>query len=115
MKVFFCNSPSGIGRAVGWSRDLGISGVGEGIDEVLSIRGKGDSLLLDTLAAVLLSMEWPGKGLGLLQRGRLGLIMPVGQLPKETPNNEPLDFTYGRDMGGKNTRVREVHAEENPS
>lgn len=91
----FRNSPSGIGRAVGWSRDLGISSVGEGIEEVLSIRGKGDSLLLDTLAAVLLSMEWPGKGLGLLQRGRLGLIMPVGQLPKDTPNNEPADFTYG--------------------
>lgn len=90
---FFQNSPSGIGRAVGWSRDLGISSVGEGIDEGLSIRGKGDSLLLETLAAVLLSIEWPGKGLGLLQSGRLGLMMPAGQLPKETPNNEPPDFT----------------------
>lgn len=100
----FCNSPSGIGRGVEWSRDLGISSVGEGIDEVLSIRGKGDSLLLDMLAAVLLSMKWPGKGLGLLHRGRLGLIMPVGQLPKETPNNEPPDFTYGR-----NTEEGETH------
>lgn len=81
---------------MGWSRDLGISSVGEGIDEVLSIRGKGDSLLLETLAAVLLSIEWPGKGLGLLQSGRLGLIMPVDQLPKETPNKEAPDFTYGR-------------------
>lgn len=88
---------------MGWSRDLGISSVGEGMEEVLSIRGRGDSLLLDTLAAVLLSMEWPGKGLGLLQRGRLGLIMPVGQLPKETPNKEPPDFTYGRNRGGKKT------------
>lgn len=86
---------------MGWSRDLGISSVGEGMDEVLSIRGKGDSLLLDMLAAVLLSMEWPGKGLGLLQRGRLGLIMPVGQLAKEIPNNEPPDFTCGRNMGEK--------------
>lgn len=85
------------------------------MEEVLSIRGRGDSLLLDTLAAVLLSMEWPGKGLGLLQRGRLGLIMPVGQLPKETPNKEPPDFTYGRNGGKKNTRVRDVHVEENPS
>lgn len=86
---------------MGWSRDLGISSVGEGMEEVLSIRGRGDSLLLDTLAAVLLSMEWPGKGLGLLHRGRLGLIMPVGQLPKETPNKETPDFTYGRNGGGK--------------
>lgn len=89
---------------MGWSSDLGISSVGEGMDEGLSMRGKGDSLLLDTLAAVLLSMKWPGKGLGLLQRGRPGLIMPVGQLPKETPNNEAPDFTYGRKMGGKKHR-----------
>lgn len=106
MKVFFCNLPSGICRGMGWSMDLGISSVGEGIDEVLSIRGKGDSLLLDMLAAVLLSMEWPGKGLGLLQRGRLGLIMPAGQLPKETLNNEPPDFTYGRNIGEKHTDER---------
>lgn len=71
------------------------------MEEVLSIRGRGDSLLLDTLAAVLLSMEWPGKGLGLLQRGRLGLMMPAGQLPKETPNKEAPDFTYGRNRGEK--------------
>lgn len=96
---FFGNSPSGTGRGAGWSRDLGISSVGEGIDKGLSIRGKGDSLLLDTLAAVLLSMKWTGRGLGLLHRGRPGLIMPVGQLPKETANNEPPDFTYGRNMG----------------
>lgn len=82
------------------------------MDEDLSIRGKGDSLLLDTLAAVLLSMKWPGRGLGLLQRGRPGLIMPVCQPPKETPNNGPPDFTYGRNMAGKNTQVRDVHEEE---
>lgn len=40
-----------------WSRDLGISRAGEGIDEVLSMRGTGDSLLLETLAAVLPSRE----------------------------------------------------------
>lgn len=40
-----------------WSRDLGISRVGEGMDEVFSMRGKGDSLLLETLAVVLPSRE----------------------------------------------------------
>ena len=53
----FCHLPSGMGRAVRWSRDLGISKAGEGMDEVFSIRGKGDSLLLETLAAVLPSRE----------------------------------------------------------
>ncbi len=53
----FCYSPSGIGRGKGWSRDLGISRAGEGMDEVFSMRGKGDSLLLETLAAVLPSRE----------------------------------------------------------
>lgn len=89
----FCHSPSGMGRGVAWSRDLGISKAGEGIEEVFSMRGKGDSLLLETLAAVFPSRECPGMGLGLLHRGRLGLIIPLGQLPKETPSNEPPDFT----------------------
>lgn len=53
----FCHSPSGMGRAVGWSRDLGISNAGEVMDEVFSMRGKGESLLLETLAAVLPSRE----------------------------------------------------------
>lgn len=55
--MFFGHSPSGIGRGKVWSRDLGISRAGEGMDEVFSIRGKGDSLLLETLAAVLPSRE----------------------------------------------------------
>ncbi len=80
------------------------------MDKVFSMRGKGDSLLLETLAAVLPSRECPGMGLGLLHRGRLGLIMPLGQLPKETPSNEPPDFTWGEKR--KNKRVREVEAEE---
>lgn len=46
-----------MGRGVAWSRDLGISRAGEGMDEVLSMRGKGDSLLLETLAAVFPSRE----------------------------------------------------------
>lgn len=95
---------------MGWSRDLGISSAGEGIDGALSMRGKGDSLLLETLAAVLPSREWPGMGLGLLHSGRLGLIMPLGQLPKETPSKEPPDFTWGRKQ--KHKRVREVEGEE---
>lgn len=65
------------------------------MDEVLSIRGKGDSLLLETLAAVLPSREGPGMGLGLQLSGRLGLITPLGQLPKETASNELPDFTWG--------------------
>lgn len=68
------------------------------MEELFSRRGKGDSLLLEMLAAVLPSRECPGMGLGLLHRGRLGLIIPLGQLPKETPNNEPPDFAWG---GGK--------------
>lgn len=96
-----------------WSRDLGISSAEEGMDEVLSMRGNGDSLLLETLAAVLPSREWPGMGLGLLHSGRLGLIMPLGQLVKETPSKEPPDFTWERKW--KNKRVREVEVEEIPS
>lgn len=46
-----------MGRGVAWSRDLGISKAGEGIEQVFSMRGKGDSLLLETLAAVLPSTE----------------------------------------------------------
>lgn len=80
-----------MGWGLGWSRDLGISSAGE----ILSMRGKGDSLLLETLAAVLPSREFPSMGLGLLHSGRLGLIMPLGQLPKETPSNEPHDFIWG--------------------
>lgn len=49
-------------------------------------------------------------GLGLLHRGRLGLIMPLGQLPKETPSNEPPDFAWGRKE--ENKRVREVDGEQ---
>jgi len=49
--------PSGIGRGVAWSWDLGISRAGEDMDEVFSRQGKGDSLLLETLAAVLPSRE----------------------------------------------------------
>lgn len=48
-------------------------------------------------------------GLGLLQRGRLGLIMPLGQLPKETPSNEPPDFAWG--VQRKNKRVRKLEVE----
>ena len=55
--IIFGHSPSGIGRGVAWSRDLGISRAGEGMDEVFSMRGKGDSLLLETLAAVLPSRD----------------------------------------------------------
>lgn len=55
--MLFGHSPSGIGRGVAWSRDLGISRAGEGMDEVFSIQGRGDSLLLETLAAVLPSRE----------------------------------------------------------
>lgn len=83
------------------------------MDEVLSMRGIGDSLLLETLAAVLPSREWPGMGLGLLHRGRLGLIMPLGQLPKETPSREPPDFTWGGE-GRKNKGVREEEEEVKP-
>lgn len=90
----FWNSPSGIGRGTGWSRDLGISSAREGMKETLSRRGKGDSLLLETLAAVLLSMDCPGIGLGLLHSGRLGLIMPLGQPPKEAADDEPPDFIW---------------------
>lgn len=79
---------------MGWSRDLGISRVGEGMEEVFSIRGMGDSLLLETLAAVLTSREWPGIVLGLWHRGKLGLITPLGQPGNETPSNEPPDFTW---------------------
>lgn len=82
-----------MGRGEGWSSDFGISKAGEGMEELFSMRGKGDSLLLETLAAVLPSREWPGRGLGLLQRGRLGLITPLGHPPNETPNNEPPDFS----------------------
>lgn len=46
-----------MGRGARWSRDLGISSAGEGMDEVFSMRGKGESLLLETLAAVLPSRE----------------------------------------------------------
>lgn len=63
------------------------------METFLSTRGTGDSLVLEMLAAVLPSAEWPGMGLGLLDRGMLGL-MPLGQLPNEIPNNEPPDFTW---------------------
>lgn len=81
-----------MGRGARWSRDFGISKAGEGIEELFSMRGIGDSLLLETLAVVLPSREWPGMGLGLLHRGKLGLITPLGQFAKETPSNEPPDF-----------------------
>lgn len=93
------HSPSGMSCGLGWSSDLGISSVGE----ILSIRGKGDSLLLETLAAVLPSRELASMVLGLLQSGRAGLIMPLGQLPKETPSSELHDFIWGeedKDPGG---------------
>lgn len=87
----WCDSPSGMGCGLGWSSDLGISSVGE----ILSRRGKGDSLLLETLAAVLPSRELASMVLGLLHSGRPGLIMPLGQLPKDTPSSEPHDFIWG--------------------
>lgn len=104
--VCFCHLPSGIGRGVGWSRDLGISRAGEGIDEVFSMRGKGDSLLLETLAAVLPSRECPGIGLGLLHKGKLGLNMPLDQLPKEIPSNEPPDFTLRKRRKNKRREMK---------
>lgn len=92
---------------------MGISKAGDGMEEDFSMRGNGDSLLLETLAAVLPSRERPGMGLGLLHRGRLGLIMPLGQLANDTPSNEPPGFTCGKKESrrGKNKRMREV--EEN--
>ena len=101
LNVFICLSPSGMGRGTGRSRDLGISKAGGGMDEVFSMPGKGDSLLLETLA-VWPSSEWPG--MGLLHRGRLG------QLPKDTPSTEPHGFTWGEKRVNK--RVREVEVDD---
>lgn len=91
--VSVVHSPSGMGCGLGWSSDLGISSMGE----ILSMRGKGDSLLLETLAAVLPSRELASMVPGLLHSGRPGLIMPLGQLPKDTPSSELHDFIWGGD------------------
>lgn len=48
-------------------------------------------------------------GLGLLHKGRPGLIIPLGQLAKETPSKETPDLTCGEKRDNRGVRKVVVH------
>ena len=77
---------------------MGISRAGEGTEGVLSAWCRGESLLLDTLAVMLPSRDWPCRGL--LHNGRPGLSRLLGQPANGRPSREPPDFIWRRREGG---------------